>query len=155
LSLLMFLQYAPQGALVPLFSLRLQELGFSPIAMGYACSTQALAQLVGPFVAGQLADRWFSAERCLFVCALGASGLLWLLAELTSPAAVFAVSLAFWLVMGPASTLGTGLSFAHLRSGPEFGKVRLWGTIGWVASGWLVGLGLSNAGWISSLVTLF
>ena len=45
--MLMFLQYAPAGALVPLFSLRLQELGFRPAQIGWACATQALAILVG------------------------------------------------------------------------------------------------------------
>jgi MFS family permease len=150
LSLLMFLQYAPQGAVVPLFSLRLQELGFSPLEIGWASATQALAALIAPLVAGQVADRWWPAERCLAACALTAGGLLWILAGLTRPPDVFAVSLAFWLVMGPASTLGTALSFTHLPQ-PErdFGRVRLWGTIGWVVAGWLLGLALACTGLLS------
>jgi MFS family permease len=138
LSLLMFLQYAPQGAFVPLFSLRLQELGFTHVEIGWACATQALAALVAPLVAGQVADRWFPAQRCLAVCAVLAGLILWLLAGLTSWPAVFAASLAFWLVMGPVNTLGTALSFAHLVDpARDFGGVRLWGTIGWAtAPGW-------------------
>src|SRR5207245_2606631 len=80
LSLLMFLYYAIQGAFVPLFSLRLQELGLTPLEMGWACATQALAALVAPLAAGQIADRWLPAERCLAVCALVSGTLLWVLA---------------------------------------------------------------------------
>src|SRR5436309_1120937 len=107
----MFLQYAVQGAMWPLFTLRLQELGFTPLEMGWACASQSLAALVGPLVAGQVADRWVPAERCLGACSLVAGALLWVLAELTTPIPVFGLSLAFWLVMGPATMLGTAVSF--------------------------------------------
>jgi MFS family permease len=150
----MFLLYATQGAVVPLFSLRLQELGFSPVVMGWACAMSALAALATPLVAGQMADRYFSAERCLLVCALLVGVLAWLLARMTSPLAVCATTLAFWLVMTPASTLCAALSFAHLSSGPEFGKVRLWGTIGWVVSGWLLGHWLSQPAWLSRCLAM-
>jgi MFS family permease len=135
----MFLNYATQGAFVPLFSLRLQNLGFSPVEIGWACSTQALAALAGPLVVGQIADRYFPAQRCLTVCALLGGVLLWEIASLTTPLAVFLASLAIWLVLSPANTLCAALSFAHLAD-PErdFGPVRLWGTIGWVAANWVL-----------------
>src|SRR5579884_2513937 len=110
----MFLQYAPSGALVPLFSLRLQELGFTPVQIGWACATQALATLVAPLAAGQVADRWWPAERCLTVCGLAAGVLLWLLARLAEPWAVLAVCLLFWLFMVPATTLSVVLTLTHL-----------------------------------------
>jgi MFS family permease len=141
----MFLYYAIQGAFVPLFSLRLQELGLTPLEMGWACATQALAALFAPLVAGQVADRWFPAERCLAICSLLSGILLWILADLVSAPAIFTASLALWLVLGPASTLCTALSFAHLpHQGRHFGQIRLWGTIGWVVAGWLVGYRLSQ-----------
>jgi MFS family permease len=158
----MFLQYAAQGALIPLFSVRLAELGFSPVEIGWACAMQPLAALVAPLLAGQVADRWVAAERCLAVCAALAGGLLWLMAGLTSPGAVFAATLAYWLVMGPASTLGNALGFIHLaRPERDFGRIRMWGTIGWAAAGWLVGLAvrpqawLVAAGWTGGLVNIF
>jgi MFS family permease len=155
LSLLMFLYYAIQGAFVPLFSLRLQELGLTPMEMGWACATQALAALVAPLVAGQIADRWFPAERCLAICALLSGTLLWVLADLANASAIFTGCLALWLVLGPASTLTTALSFAHLpQQGHQFGQIRLWGTIGWVVSGWLVGYWLSKPAWLARLFTV-
>src|SRR4051794_29801539 len=103
----MFLQYAPQGAVLPVFSLHLAELGFSPLVIGWVCSTQAFAALVAPLVAGQVADRWFAAQHCLVVCAVLAGVVLWVLAGLTSPLAVGTASLLFWLLMAPVNTLGT------------------------------------------------
>ncbi len=36
--------------------------------------------------------------------------------------------------------LTNSLAFAHLPNGEkDFGSVRLWGTIGWVAIGWIFG----------------
>jgi MFS family permease len=152
LSLLMFLYYAVQGAFVPLFSLRLQELKFTPLEMGWACATQALAALVAPLAAGQIADRWLPAERCLTICAFLSGTLLWVLADLASASAIFVGSLALWLVLGPASTLTTALSFAHLpQHGRHFGQIRLWGTVGWVVSGWLVGYWLSKPAWLGQM----
>lgn len=153
LSLLMFLQYAAPGAVIPLFTLRLQELGFTPLEMGWACATQALAGLVAPLVAGQAADRWLPAERCLAGCAFLAGGVLWLLGGLTTPLGVFCASLAFWLVMAPAITLGTSLSFTHLASVErDFGRIRLWGTVGWVVPIWVLSYWFTNPEWLCALV---
>lgn len=148
----MFLQYAVPGAIQPFFTLRLQELGFDSMQMSIAAGTQAMAAVIAPLLAGQVADRWFAAERCVGVLAVLAAGILWLLAALTSPIAVIATMLAFWLVMVPSLTLGTALSFAHLEHGEKhFGRVRLWGTIGWASPGWLLGYWFSNPAWLTPL----
>src|SRR2546425_3639196 len=93
LALLMFLQYAVPGAWVPLFPLRLDELAFTPLEIAGVYTPFALASLVAPLLAGQVADRWVPAERCMTVCSILAAGLLWLLADLTTPLAVFATCL--------------------------------------------------------------
>jgi MFS family permease len=140
LSLLLFLLYSAQGAVVPLFSLRMKELGFAPLIIGLCCSTQAIGSLLAPLIAGQMADRWLAAERCLTICSFLSAGLLWLLSGLTGATEVFCVSLMFWLVQAPATTLSTATCFAHLRDPRrEFGRVRMWGTVGWVVPGWLLG----------------
>lgn len=155
LSLLMFLQYAPAGAVLPLYSLRLQELQFTPIEIGWASATQALAGLSAPLLAGQVADRWWPAERCLAVYAFLAAGLLWLLAGLEAPVPVFWISLTFWTFLTPALTLGNSLSFAHLRTPQrDFGRVRLWGTVGWVVAAWLLGYWVRQVGHIEDIFRL-
>ena len=149
----MFLQYAPAGALVPLFSLRLQELGFTPAQIGWACATQALATLVGPLAAGQVADRWWPAERCVTVCGLLAAAFLWALAGATGPWPVFLLTLAFWLFLAPAISLGAAVTLTHLADPPrEYGRVRLWGTVGWMVPGWLLGYWFCDPPWLCRCV---
>src|SRR5262245_20631542 len=141
LSVLQFLTFAPMGALVPFFTMRLKQLGFGPLEMAAASSTQALASLVAPLLLGQVADRWLSADRCLAACASLSAGLLLLLTRLTQPAAMFWMTLAVWMVLGPTVMLCNAICFIQLpRPAAQFGPIRLWGTVGWVAAGWLVGL---------------
>jgi MFS family permease len=149
LSLLMFLLYAPAGALVPLLSLHLNKLRFTPVQIGWTCATQALAYLVGPVIAGQVADRWWPAERCLTVCGLLAAGFLWAFARLAEPWSVFALSLTFWLFLTAAVNLGTALTLTHLPH-PErdYGPVRVWGTVGWIVPGWLIGVWFARPAWL-------
>ena len=153
LCLLMFLQYAPAGAMLPLFSLRLKELSFNALEIGWICATQALAALVGPLIAGQVADRWLPPKYCLAAAALVAGGLLWLLAGLTSSLAVFVTSFAFWLTMAPAIMLGTAVTFANLPNpDQDFGRVRLWGTVGWVAAVYALICWFRNPEWLCRIV---
>ena len=79
-------------------------------------------------------------QRCIAIgSALGAA-LLWWLSELRDPQMVCLVSLVFWLIMVPVVTIGNALTFSHLRDpAKQFGKIRLWGTVGWVAAGWMMG----------------
>lgn len=154
LSILMFLQYAPPGAVLPLYSVHLVDgLGFTPLTTAYCCATQALATVLAAFVAGQVADRWIPANRVLTACAFLAGIDLWVLAGLQEPLAVFTATLVFWLLCGPILMLGTAIGFTHLEF-PErdFGRVRLWGTAGWMAAGWLLAVWLSQPGWLLVLI---
>jgi len=149
----MFLQYAPAGAVLPLYSYQLKALQFTPMEMAWCCSTQALAALIGPLAAGQMADRWFPAQRCITACSALCAILLWVLADLTAPAAMFVATLGFWLVMTPVFTLGTSLSFANLqRPDQDFGLVRMFGTIGWMLAGIAVGYWYFDPPWLCDMV---
>lgn len=146
LSVLMFLQWAVPGALVPLYSVHLEKLGFGPLTVAVCCAAQSAAAIVSSLLTGQIADRWMSAERAMALCALLAGAALWLLAGLEHPVAVFVVTLLFWLVTGPMLLLGTTIGFTHLPAPDrQFGPVRLWGTVGWMAVGWLTGWWLGAA----------
>jgi sugar phosphate permease len=116
--------------------------------MSVACSTQAIAAVVAPLFAGQVADRWFPAERCVTVLTVVAAGLLWLLSTLTSPAAVIVATQAFWLVMVPSLTLGTALAFAHLGAARALRPNTALGH-GRMGDAWLMlGLWFSNPEWL-------
>jgi MFS family permease len=145
----MFLQYAPAGAVLPLYSFQLQALGFGPLEMAWCCATQALACIVGPLAAGQVADRWVAAERVLAVCAALSGLLLVLLTELTSPVPVFLTTLGFWLVACPIFTLGTAICFTHApEPNRDYGPIRMWGTVGWVSAALFLGHWYSDPSWL-------
>ena len=154
LCLLMLLQYGPSGAVLPLYSTYLQEqLGFPSMGIAVCCATQAIATLCASLIAGHIADRWLSAERLLGLCSFIAGLDLWLLAEQDQPIQVFLGTLLYWLLTGPIWMLGATICFAHLKQ-PErqFGPVRLWGTIGWMASAWLVSYWFRNPDWLCHIV---
>jgi MFS family permease len=95
--------------------------------------------LVAPLAWGQIADRWVPAERCISLCALVNAVTLAAIPYLESPTAIFLICLVFWFFMIPVNSLGTALTMRQLDH-PErsFGRVRLWGTIGWMSGGWLL-----------------
>jgi predicted MFS family arabinose efflux permease len=143
LSLLAALMWAVPACLVPMYSVALENLGFDKLTIALCCSTQAVAAVFASLFAGQVADRWLSAERALSVCALLAGVALWCLAGLHEPAAVFVVTLGFWMLCGPITLLGTTVCFTHLPlPAKQFGPVRMWGTVAWITVGWLGGLWL-------------
>jgi MFS family permease len=148
----MFLQYAGPGAWWPVFSLRLHELNFGPVEMACGFASSAIGAIVASLIAGQVADRWLPAEKCIAGCAAAAGLLLFTLAEATTPAAVCLLCIASWLMIIPTLTLGLTLSMAHLRR-PErqFAGVRLWGTVGWAGAGWLVGYWFAEPDWLLGL----
>ncbi|MCI0376374.1 MAG: MFS transporter [Gemmataceae bacterium] len=140
LSVLMFLVYAVPGAWGPLFAYYLHKhLHFSPQETAWACCTSALGALTAPLLWGQVADRWLATQHCISLCSFAAAVLLFSLTFWTSPLAVFVTAWSFWFFMVPVFSLTTSLTFRHL-SKPEkqFGPVRMWGTVGWVAGGVLL-----------------
>ncbi|HTU90301.1 MAG TPA: MFS transporter [Gemmataceae bacterium] len=154
LCLMMFLQYAPAGAVLPLYSTYLQEhLSFSSMGIAVCCATQALATVCAALLAGHIADRWMPAERLLGLCSLIAGLDLWLLAEQNQPILVFFGTLLYWLLTGPIWMLGATIGFAHLKH-PErqYGPVRMWGTVGWMASAWMVSYWFQDPEWLCQLV---
>lgn len=140
LSALLFLVYAIPGAWIPLFSLRLErELGFSPAQTAAAYASWPFGAVVASLIAGQLADRWFAIERCLAVCGLVVGVLMFVLAEATTAWTIIPLCVAMCLFLVPTMTLSVTYCLTHLQH-PEmqFGRVRLWGTVGWVASAFVL-----------------
>jgi MFS family permease len=145
----MFLQYMAPGAVWPVFSARLEAMGLSSGEIADCCATQALGTLIGPLLAGQVADRWVPAERCLSICGLLAAIDLWALGGMTTAASIFAGMLIFWLLTWPILMLGATVAFTHLEvPETEYGRVRVWGTVGWAAAGWLVALWWASSTWL-------
>ncbi len=138
LSMMMFLEYVIWGSWLPLLALYLGDvLGFNGRQIGWIFATQAIASIVALFIGGQAADRLMSTERLLALChAIGGTAML-VLATQGSFAPFFAIMLVYQLAFIPTLSLTNAISFHHVSDAKnEFGKIRMWGTIGWIAASW-------------------
>jgi nucleoside transporter len=137
LSFMMFLQYGIWGAWLPIFyPYLLGHLKLEMIQVGYIFSIGAVGAIVGPFLAGQIADRYFATEKFLALSHFLGAILVWFLASFSTFWPLLAISLVYGLVYAPTLALTNSLSFHHLPDRDrDFGKIRIWGTIGWIAVG--------------------
>jgi nucleoside transporter len=137
LSVMMFLQYAVWGAWLPTASTYLQEvLHFSPAQVGMILGLAgSIGAVAAPFIAGQVADRYFNTERCLAVLLLAGAGINWALAGQTTYESWLVLSIAYSVAFMPTLALSNSLALANLTD-PErkFPIVRVFGTIGWIAA---------------------
>lgn len=154
LSGMMALIYAVQGAWWPLLAVHLQDLGISGRGRGWIFATMALGSLATPMGMGQVADRLIPTQRLLaLIYGVGAGFLIALTSGIPGRASSLFVSfLAYWLLTAPGYGLCNALTLRNLPHPREqFGRVRLWGTVGWMAVGWFVsvvmaGIGTTRAG---------
>ena len=145
LSAMMFLQFFVWGAWFVTLSTYLgQGLHFAGTDIGRAYATMPWGAIVAPFLVGMVADRFFPAEKVLGVLHLVGAVLLWQSSNVTSPGALFWVLLGYALCYNPTLALVNAVSFNQMKS-PEkqFPAVRVFGTVGWIVAGLIVGsLGL-------------
>jgi len=147
LSLMMFLQYAIWGAWLPfLWSYLSGKLGFSPAQIGNIFAAGAVGSIIGPALAGPLADRFVNTERLLAISHLVGAALIWQLARVESYGAFIGFAAVYGLIYMPTLALTNSLAFAHVPDRDrDFGRVRLWGTFGWIAVGLAMGQWLLRA----------
>jgi len=137
----MFLQYAIWGAWLPiLWPFLADHRGFTAAQIGNLFAVGAIGALVAPFVAGQIADRFFATEKFLGLSHLAGAVLVWQLAAIESYAGFLGFTIAYSIIYSPTLPLTNSLAFHHLEDRDrQFGKVRVWGTVGWIAVGIAVG----------------
>jgi nucleoside transporter len=145
LSGMMFLQYAVWGFWLPILARYLQALpeegglGFTPgqvaVILGLAASSGAIT---APFLAGQFADRYFATEKFLSALLIIGGIILWIVSFQTTFIAWLVLSVLYSVVYQPTIALTNSLAFSHLSDADaEFPRVRVWGTIGWIAASWV------------------
>ncbi len=146
LSGMMFLQYAIWGAWLPfLWSFLSKHRGMSGPEIGDMFAIGAVGAIVGPFIAGQVADRYFSTEKFLAASHFVGALLIWQLATIETYTGFLVFSGLYGLVYAPTLSLTNSLAFHHLPDRDrDFGRVRLWGTLGWIVVGLLMGHWLAN-----------
>jgi predicted MFS family arabinose efflux permease len=142
LSLIMFLFYFAAGTHIPIISLYLNKvLGFSGAQTGLVLSMSALSAIAAPLLGSFVADRLLTTERLLGIAQLISGALMFLLTFQERFLPVFLLFLFYKMSFGPGVALTNAVVFHHAPDArSQFGGIRKWGTIGWVAAGWLFSL---------------
>ena len=141
LAVMMALAYAVQGAWWPILSVHLKDLGH--LGPGPRLDLRHAGHLRAPLAVDCRSDcRPCSlAQKLLAILYAVGSILLGVAASglVTGFVGLFSLFLAYWLVVIPYLGLINTIAMRNLeRPRDEFGAIRLWGTVGWMAVGWLV-----------------
>lgn len=141
LRLMMLFEYAIWGAWYVTVGTWLgQTLHFSGKEIGAVAGTTAIGAMISPLFVGLLADRLFDTRRVLAVLHIIGAVLLFVAAQQHSFPALYATLLIYSLCYMPTLALTTSLSMRHINDPrEEFGAIRVFGTIGWIVVGLIVG----------------
>ncbi len=145
LGSMMFLQYALWGAWLPVTARYLSAtvneggLGFSGSQIGMILGLAgSIGAVAAPFIAGQLADRYFSTERILAFLVFTGGLVKWYTSYQTSYSAWLYLSILYSILYMPTLALSNSITFSHIENRKiSFPKIRVWGTIGWIAASWV------------------
>jgi nucleoside transporter len=137
LSVMMFLEFFIWGAWFPLIFGYVGSLKFETIEQSWILNAFALASFTAMFFSTQFADRNFAAEKFVaFSHLVGGLAILGL-AFVTDFWPFFLLMLVHSLFYVPTISITNSIAFANLKDAKhDFGLVRLWGTIGWIAAAW-------------------
>lgn len=152
LSIMMFLQFFIWGAWYVTAPRYLETIGFDGGDFGWTYSVGPIAGMITPFFVGMIADRFFATERVLAamhifggLIMLGATQLMKLE---TVPEIINITFFGYMLTYYPTLALTNTLAMHNLKdSEKEFPLIRVFGTAGWIAAGFV----LSAFGWDNNI----
>ena len=139
LSIMMFLQFFIWGSWAPTLGNYMGTIQMAD-SINWAYSLGPIAAIITPFFMGMVADRFFDSEKVLAVlCIIG--GIAMCLMPQFAGNSMFLTLLGIHaLCYLPTLGITASLSFHHLKNQEkDFPIVRVFGTIGWVVAGVLIG----------------
>ncbi len=141
LSILMFLQFFIWGSwYVTAGTYLLEKLSFTGIEVGMVYGSTAIAAILSPVLFGRIADQWMAMEKILFLLH-GIGSIIMLALSFTHHFLYFyPLVVVYSLLYMPTFTLTSAMTFHHvLDTTKDFSRIRVWGTIGWIVAGLLIG----------------
>ncbi len=148
LCVMMFLQFFVWGAWFVTLGQALGSHGLED-SIASAYGTGPIGAIFAPLFLGLIADRFFPSQIVMGVLFLIGGVLMYLAgmaAEAGNGQAMVYFLLGHMLCYMPTLGLGNTIGFTHLDR-IQFPSIRVWGTIGWIVAGLLIGF----LGWTSKL----
>jgi nucleoside transporter len=148
LSLMMFLQFFLWGSWFVTLGACLDANGMAG-AIAAAYGSAPIAAIIAPLFLGLIADRLFSSEKVMGVLLLIGGAAMFMVPGYLKGGDVGMVKTLFLVHMlcyMPTLALGNSIAFASISDQSKFPALRVWGTIGWIAAGLIVGF----LGWSKS-----
>ncbi|MEX0272967.1 MAG: nucleoside permease [Flavobacteriaceae bacterium] len=141
LSLMMFLEFFIWGGwFVTMGTFLGNQFDASGEYIGTAYMTQAWGAIIAPFVIGLIADRFFAAQKLLGVLHLIGAVLLYLAGTSESFSVFYPYVFIYMMVYMPTLALVNSVAFHQLQDpSKQFASIRMWGTVGWIVQGLLIG----------------
>jgi nucleoside transporter len=141
LSVMMFLQFFTWGSWGPALGSCFSANGLSE-ATASVLGAGPLAAIIAPLFLGFIADRLFPSQFVMGILMLLASAFMYLAigyAEAGNSGMVWWMFIGHMLCYMPTLGLGNSIAFAHIDDPNKFPAIRVWGTIGWIVAGLIVG----------------
>jgi PPP family 3-phenylpropionic acid transporter len=135
-----FFYFAYLGAFAPFFSIYLKEAGLTPVEIGIVMALPAVARMTAPHLWGWLADASGGLVRVVRLTTL--AGLVAWLGMFAGTAFTWICAVAFALSFFLSAAVPLVDSTTLLRLGERtgnYGRIRLWGSIGYMVAVVLVG----------------
>lgn len=141
LALMMLLEYFIWGAWYVTMGTYMSEfLDASGVQIGAAYSALAIATMISPFFIGMVADRYFAAQKIMAVLHLVGAALLFGATLVTDSTTFYWLILLYSLLYMPTIALSNSIAFQQMTDpGKQFPWIRVFGTIGWIIAGLLIG----------------
>ncbi|MFP4364233.1 MAG: MFS transporter [Spirochaetia bacterium] len=139
LSGMFFLQFFIFGTTIPIITLYMRSyLGFTGSQIGLILALTSLSAFITPVLWAFVVDRIVRAEVLLGASHFVGGLCMFLLYFQEGFLPFLVIYVLYNLFLGPTVALNNSISFSHLfpNGADNFGKVRMWGTIGWITVAW-------------------
>jgi nucleoside transporter len=133
LYLMMFFQYLMYAVWWVPLAAYLTNMDVTSTQKAFILSSMAIGCIASPVI-GMIADRFFAGQKVLFVLNILNSLLLIWAANTANPNLLFVILLFTMLFYMPSWGLTSAIAMVHSPA-EDFPKVRVFGSVGWLASG--------------------
>ena len=142
-----FLHFFNVGVLLPFLNIFYHSVGMSGLQLGLLNAAPRLSSALAPPLAGALADKFRLGRGLAFACAISSSAVALLLWGASGFLALFLLVTLFSILKAPLVPIAENLCLREIEgTGAQYGRVRLWGSLGFIAAATAAGRLVETAG---------